>query len=72
MKTIKFKFTQSKDHYGVVTRCTLIQIRKDGKWNGFSPHTPELIEMINDIEFIVPDGKLPQKKQVDTAQETLC
>ena len=54
MKTIKFKLVTQKGEYGYnETKVTHIQIRKDGKFEGFEKHTPELIEKINNNEFII-------------------
>ncbi len=56
MKTIKFKLLIEPSKHGYSeTRVTHIQIRKDGKFEGFSKHTSDLIELINNTEFIIPE-----------------
>ena len=56
MKTIKFKFVKQLDESGFeVTKCTHIQVRQDGKFTRFEPHTDKLLEKINNSEFIIQE-----------------
>lgn len=55
-QTIKFKFITEEGKYGYnETRCTHIQLRKDGKLVRFLKHTDELIEILNDTELQLPN-----------------